>query len=204
MTPNTNEFVNHAARIAEWMEYEKRLPNMSQVVEHRLVEHHSLSSAFSGYFRENSSREQRQRGRDFFQAQNDIPPASGRVIAQLRWCRLEPCRSNCSSKRLPNAECSICSESLSKASGTNKIDKLLRLPCGHVYHSTCVAPWILLQQCTCPNCRYELLTNNPIYEAGRKIRMKGKKRAYHCICGAGNEARCHTSQCLIGSTLSEY
>ncbi len=41
-------------------------------------------------------------------------------------------------------------------------------------HHECVTEW-LQKHCTCPICRYELPTNNPIYEAARKERMKMRK-----------------------------
>jgi hypothetical protein len=50
---------------------------------------------------------------------------------------------------------------------------LTRLPCGHEYHLYCVIPW-LSKNCTCPECRYEMETKNPRFEAGRKQRMKDR------------------------------
>jgi hypothetical protein len=50
---------------------------------------------------------------------------------------------------------------------------LTRLPCGHEYHLYCVLPW-LSKNCTCPECRYEIETENPRFEAGRKQRMKDR------------------------------
>jgi hypothetical protein len=50
---------------------------------------------------------------------------------------------------------------------------LTRLPCGHEYHLYCVLAWFQ-NNCTCPECRYEMETDNPRFEVGRKQRMKDR------------------------------
>ena len=56
-------------------------------------------------------------------------------------------------------------------------DKVVRLPCAHIFHAHCITDW-LGRHCTCPTCRYELPTDDPRYEAGRKQRMLQRKPRY--------------------------
>jgi hypothetical protein len=49
-----------------------------------------------------------------------------------------------------------------------------KLPCGHIYHKTCLIEW-LKKHATCPVCRFELETNDEAYEKQRKEHMKKRK-----------------------------
>jgi len=56
-------------------------------------------------------------------------------------------------------------------------DAATRLPCGHLYHRECVVDW-LRKHCTCPNCRYELQSDDPAFEKNRRQRMEARKPRY--------------------------
>lgn len=57
---------------------------------------------------------------------------------------------------------------------------LVRLPCGHTYHINCSTSW-LSKTCTCPECRYEIETDDVLFEKKRKDRMKDRKTV-SCQC----------------------
>lgn len=67
-----------------------------------------------------------------------------------------------------NKECSICFLDF------NVNDKVSRLQCGHFFHTECVNEW-LQKKCTCPICRWELETEDEIFEIDRIERMKSRK-----------------------------
>lgn len=57
----------------------------------------------------------------------------------------------------------------------NKLgDKVARLPCGHLFQRPCITDW-LVKHNTCPICRYELETDDPEFERGRKVRMSSRR-----------------------------
>ena len=54
-------------------------------------------------------------------------------------------------------DCTVCSESFRKG------EKIRKLPCKHIFHETCIMPWLATNS-TCPNCRlnlFEYFTENP-------------------------------------------
>jgi hypothetical protein len=80
------------------------------------------------------------------------PPASAATLANLP---VRPARADELSGE--NSTCCVCFEALREG------DSVAKLPCGHVYHVACVKNW-LIQHCTCPNCRYELPTDDASFE----------------------------------------
>ncbi|GBG34649.1 E3 ubiquitin-protein ligase RING1-like [Hondaea fermentalgiana] len=53
-------------------------------------------------------------------------------------------------------------------------DIVKRLPCKHLFHPSCVIPW-LEKHNSCPTCRYELETNDPTYEYHRQARERERQ-----------------------------
>jgi Ring finger domain len=92
------------------------------------------------------------------------PPASATVINHLPIIVVRP-------EDLieeVNRQCVCCLEDITVNS------KAARLPCAHLFHVPCLLPWLHLH-CTCPVCRYELPTDDVLYERGRLERMKLRK-----------------------------
>jgi Ring finger domain len=104
------------------------------------------------------------------------PGASIGAISCLPSVRVLPIHKKIADETLQvdKAECGICCERLVDGVA------LTRLPCGHVFHITCGVQW-LQKSCTCPECRYELPTNDPVFEIGRRQRMKDRK-TFVCNC----------------------
>lgn len=62
-------------------------------------------------------------------------------------------------------ECAICLDDFSEGM------RLRRLPCGHVFHSTCIARWLIERSAFCPLCKVDL------YEAEETENHEGSGRA---------------------------
>ncbi|XP_031486149.1 uncharacterized protein LOC116254741 isoform X1 [Nymphaea colorata] len=62
--------------------------------------------------------------------------------------------------------CAVCKDPLVNGTEANQ------LPCMHLYHPSCVLPWLSTRN-TCPVCRYELLTDDKDYEEGKRITRIG-------------------------------
>ena len=101
------------------------------------------------------------------EANSIAPPASSKALNELPMVRVtadDLLEEN-------NKECLICLEEQKIGSFACK------LPCGHLYHRPCLVDW-LQKHCTCPVCRYELETDDPVYEAKRKSKMRARKHRY--------------------------
>jgi Ring finger domain len=113
---------------------------------------------------------------DCTDSHSEIPilyrPASLSALSKFAFVRVYPFdRTNHKDSR---TQCTICLDRL--------IDgvALVRLPCGHSYHITCIVPW-LGKSCLCPECRYEVETQDPMYEIGRRQRMRDRE-TITCKC----------------------
>jgi len=99
---------------------------------------------------------------------NGTPPASQKAMQRVPTIVVSP-------EDLvdeTNRECCICLES------NNLGDKVSRLPCGHLFHKSCISEW-LCKSCICPMCRLELETDDEQYEVERKRRMADRKPRFH-------------------------
>eukprot|EP00529_Nitzschia_sp_RCC80_P021893 CAMPEP_0113462110 /NCGR_PEP_ID=MMETSP0014_2-20120614/11907_1 /TAXON_ID=2857 /ORGANISM="Nitzschia sp." /LENGTH=390 /DNA_ID=CAMNT_0000353931 /DNA_START=393 /DNA_END=1566 /DNA_ORIENTATION=- /assembly_acc=CAM_ASM_000159 len=126
------------------------------------------------------------------------PPASKdfmNSLIHLRMRNLSSLQQHPSS--CPNetyAECSICAQPY------HEKDVVCMLPCvggnrcssgggsggGHMYHSDCIMDW-LERKCTCPTCRCEFPTDDPVFELQRRLRQQQEqqkiKRQEHAVEG---------------------
>eukprot|EP00826_Nyctotherus_ovalis_P050560 TRINITY_DN6210_c0_g1_i1.p2 TRINITY_DN6210_c0_g1~~TRINITY_DN6210_c0_g1_i1.p2 ORF type:complete len:388 (-),score=58.48 TRINITY_DN6210_c0_g1_i1:90-1253(-) len=94
-------------------------------------------------------------------AQPSRPPASKKAVSKLPVFKLDRkhCKTGASGKPdLPGCAICCCNIELGRECQV--------LPCGHMYHPTCIKPWFD-QNNTCPTCRYELPTDDPGYERVR-------------------------------------
>lgn len=90
------------------------------------------------------------------------PPASKAAIEKLKHFKMtgEYCKKD-EKGNLEYPSCSVCLAEI------NKGDETILVPCGHMFHSPCLMKWLQLHN-TCPVCRFELPTDDPIYEANRQ------------------------------------
>eukprot|EP00871_Galdieria_phlegrea_P002164 jgi/Galph1/2949/GphlegSOOS_G1619.1 len=79
------------------------------------------------------------------------PPASKKALEKLESFHFTKTGNSCP----------VCAEEYQQG------DEGKKLPCKHIYHSKCILPW-LNQHNTCPLCRYELPTDDPLYEAQKR------------------------------------
>ena len=64
-------------------------------------------------------------------------------------------------------DCTICLETLKKG------DEVKKLPCGHVFHSACVTPWLIKKRPVCPVCRQGIFEDDMLVEsADRWVRRR--------------------------------
>jgi hypothetical protein len=74
-------------------------------------------------------------------------------------------------RRLKHIKCAICQEEFTgELPQPDNDQSVARLPCHHLFHKACISHWLKIS-CTCPSCRYELLTENEDYNVGVRERM---------------------------------
>ncbi|EDW84525.1 uncharacterized protein Dwil_GK13091 [Drosophila willistoni] len=95
----------------------------------------------------------------------EVPEASKRAIAELPSHELT--EADCSG----DLECSVC-----KVEATVG-DKYKILPCKHEFHEECILLW-LKKANSCPLCRYELETDDEVYEELRRFKQDESNRRH--------------------------
>ena len=99
------------------------------------------------------------------------PPASKSAIDKLKHFKMEKkyCKkSDNDPNKLEFPECSICLMEVNEGQDT------ILLPCGHMFHETCVTKWLEIHN-TCPLCRFELATDDAEYERQRNQRNQQRE-----------------------------
>jgi hypothetical protein len=64
--------------------------------------------------------------------------------------------------------CNICLEEYTEKDGEEGIVR--RLPCKHMFHNSCVTTW-LDNSTNCPTCRFELPTDDAMFESFKKRKV---------------------------------
>ncbi|KAI3920627.1 hypothetical protein MKW92_020988 [Papaver armeniacum] len=103
------------------------------------------------------------------------PPASKEVVKKLPVITVT---EEILTRLEIHTKCSVCQEELVVD------DKMQELPCKHFYHPPCLKPW-LDEHNSCPDCRYELPTDDLNYES----RKERDKEAEEERKGAANALR---------------
>jgi E3 ubiquitin-protein ligase RNF115/126 len=91
------------------------------------------------------------------------PPASKLAVDSLE--RVECNEENIKTLRKDSGcdnSCSVCKEEFELQ------QKLIYLPCKHIYHDECILPW-LKERNSCPTCRFELPSEDSEVDARKNI-----------------------------------
>jgi len=88
------------------------------------------------------------------------PPASKRIVAQLKEVEFS------TENKDQETACAVCKDDFKDG------DKVIQFPCPnkHLYHGRCIQPWLKLHN-SCPVCRFELPTDDELYERMKQIRQ---------------------------------
>ncbi|KAI1283803.1 putative E3 ubiquitin-protein ligase [Halotydeus destructor] len=97
------------------------------------------------------------------------PPAAEEVIKNL---------PDAKELRSEDEKCPLCLDQMNifedKSLVTEK-NLVKQLPCKHQFHGYCITPWLKMVN-TCPLCKQELPTDDPLYEEVKKLDEAKKKR----------------------------
>jgi hypothetical protein len=52
-------------------------------------------------------------------------------------------------------DCPVCFSFLKSHLNSEEDNSLAKFPCGHIFHSSCITPW-LLKNNSCPSCRFRI------------------------------------------------
>jgi len=87
------------------------------------------------------------------------PPAAKKVVENLKEEKFSE------DKKDQETACAICKDEFKQG------DTVIKFPCPnkHLYHGACIQPWLKLHN-SCPVCRFELATDDELYERMKEIR----------------------------------
>ena len=105
-------------------------------------------------------------------AENDdsrrgAPPASSSAVGSLPHVIISK-----DHEKNGSLVCPVCKDPLATDTEANQ------LPCLHLYHPTCILPWLKARN-SCPVCRYELPTDDPEYEEGKRGMGRSETHEIH-------------------------
>ncbi|XP_063706106.1 E3 ubiquitin-protein ligase RNF181 [Culicoides brevitarsis] len=102
-----------------------------------------------------------------FERELRAPPAAKEVIEALKEKRVTKDDEKCTICLKPNDE---------PEPETGTLNDLFKiLPCKHEFHATCILPW-LAKTNSCPLCRFEMKTDDEIYEEQKRHRARQAQR----------------------------
>jgi len=87
------------------------------------------------------------------------PPASKKLVEKLKEVEFS------GDNKEQETACAVCKDDFQKG------DRVIQFPCPnkHLFHGACIQPWLKLHN-SCPVCRFELATDDELYERMKQIR----------------------------------
>ena len=88
------------------------------------------------------------------------------------------------------SQCAVCKDDF-------KLDEMVKqMPCKHMYHRNCILPWLELRN-SCPVCRFELPTDDFVYENRRRRNANNAGFLSLGLEGGGNQGTLDTNGGLL-------